>query len=91
MADVRGPVVFGIRPEHLQVVAAQTTRSIEGRVAVVEPTGSETILIFEWEGGRLTALIRERVELKLGQPIHLKPLAGLGHIFNPQSVRVGAA
>ena len=91
IGDIAGPVVFGIRPEHLQVVAAETGGSLPGTVAVVEPTGSETILIFEWEGGRLTALVRERMDLKLGQSIHLKPLVGLGHIFNAEGVRIGAA
>ncbi len=86
-----GPATFGIRPEHLQAVAPGTSGSIAGAVAVVEPTGSETILIFESQCGRLTALIRERIDLKVGQPLHLKPLRGLGHIFNAQGLRIGAA
>ncbi|WP_419805318.1 ABC transporter ATP-binding protein [Terriglobus sp.] len=86
-----GPTTFGVRPEHLQAVAPGTAGSIAGTVAVVEPTGSETIVIFESAAGRLTALIRERMELKIGQPLHLKPLPGLGHIFNAEGNRIGAA
>ena len=88
---VSGFATLGIRPEHLQAVAPGTPGCIPGTVAVVEPTGSETILIFESECGRLTALIRERMDLKVGQALHLKPLAGFGHIFNAQGVRIGAA
>ncbi len=91
LADALTSVVFGIRPEHLRVVGANVEGAITGTVAVVEPTGSETILIFEWEGGRLTALLRERVELKPGQALHLKPVAGCGHVFDAQGLRVGAA
>ncbi len=86
-----GPVVFGIRPEHLQVVPEGTPGSLHGTVAVVEPTGSETILIFEWPGGRLTALVRDRMPLTPGQSISIKPAAGLGHIFQADGVRIGAA
>ncbi len=89
--EMTGQVIFGIRPEHLQVVEAGTQGSIRGTVGVVEPTGSETILIFEWECGRITALVRNRMDFTLGQPIYLKPTAGLGHLFNTQGVRVGAA
>ena len=91
MEDTAALVVFGIRPEHLQVVQGGTEGSLPGAVTVVEPTGSEIILVFEWKGGRLTALIRERMDLQVGQPIHLRPIAGLGHIFNAQGARIGAA
>ena len=82
---------FGVRPEHLQIVPPDTEGSFRGRVVVVEPTGSETIVIFEWQGGRLTALIRDRVTIRVGETLHLKPLPGHGHIFNASEVRIGAA
>jgi multiple sugar transport system ATP-binding protein len=82
---------FGIRPEHLHVAAASSSGSIHGTVAVVEPTGSETILIVESAAGRLTALVRERIDLRAGQSVSLQPMPGLGHIFNAQGLRIGAA
>ena len=91
VADTDGSAIFGIRPEHLQVVEAGTDGALIGTVAVVEPTGSESILIFEWKGGRLTSLIRNRMDFKLGDPIYLKPMVGFGHVFNAQGIRVGAA
>ena len=84
-------VTFGIRPEHLQVVPEGTEGALCGTVAVVEPTGHETILVFAWEGGRMTALLRERADLKPGQSLFLKPVAGHGHVFDARGVRVGSA
>ena len=85
------PAVFGIRPEHLQVVDDGGAGSISCTVAVVEPTGSETILIAECEGDRMTALMRDRVDVRAGQTIFLRPTAGAGHVFDGAGVRVGAA
>ncbi|GAA3753798.1 ABC transporter ATP-binding protein [Terriglobus aquaticus] len=84
-------VTFGIRPEHLRAVAPAAPGSIAGTVAVVEPTGSETILIVQSVTGRLTALVRERIDLQPGQPVSLQPVPGLGHVFNAQGLRIGAA
>ncbi len=53
------PLVFGIRPEDLQVVGADVPGAMRGTVVVVDPTGSETTVIVECEGGRLTAVLRE--------------------------------
>ena len=85
------PFVFGIRPEHLRLADAGAVESIRGTVAVVEPTGSETTVIVESAGGRLTALLRERVDLAPGQTLLLKPLAGYGHVFDGSGQRVAAA
>ncbi len=84
-------LVFGVRPEHLQLTGTGTEGTISGTVAVVEPTGSETTLVVESAGGRLTALLRERVELAPGQAVQLKPVAGCGHVFDEQGLRVAAA
>ena len=84
-------VVFGIRPEHLQLVAPDVAGAIHGTVAVVEPTGSETTVIVESEAGRLTALIRERVNLTPGQALQLKPVVGCGHVFDSHGLRVAVA
>lgn len=84
-------LVFGIRPEHMRVVDEGAEGALRGTVAVVEPTGSETIVVFEWQGGRLTALLRERIDVKPGEALALKPIAGAGHIFDAHGVRLGTA
>jgi multiple sugar transport system ATP-binding protein len=85
------PLVFGIRPEHLQIAGPDVAGAIRGTVAVVEPTGSETTVIVECEGGRLTALIRERVNFTPGEALQLKPVPGCGHVFDAHGLRVAEA
>ena len=54
--DASGPVVFGIRPEHLALVGPSSgiEGAIEATVSVVEPTGSETIVFARTAGARAT-------------------------------------
>ncbi|NJM81459.1 MAG: sn-glycerol-3-phosphate ABC transporter ATP-binding protein UgpC [Tabrizicola sp.] len=71
-------VIYGIRPEHLTVAAT----GIQGTVAVVEPTGSETHIIVRTEGQEVTAISRERVSFRPGEAIALAPRAGSAHVFD---------
>ena len=78
------PVVYGVRPEHLDV----TTRADEGfeaEVIVVEPTGSETQVFVRLGEQELVAVFRERHEFVPGQKIRLKPRAAVAHLFDATS------
>jgi len=44
-------VLLGVRPEHIEVAKGDT----EGTIFTVEPLGSETLVVFDWAGARLTA------------------------------------
>ncbi len=91
MPGVSGPVLYGVRPEHLQVVGeAQQGLFLCGTVAVVEPTGSETTVTVDCEGNRVTAMIRERVKLSRGEVLRLKPAPRAGHLFDANGLRVAA-
>jgi multiple sugar transport system ATP-binding protein len=71
-------VTYGIRPEHLELAED----GIEGKVGVVEPTGSET-MVFVHVGGRdILALFRERHHFSPGQMIKLKPRKDAAHLFD---------
>jgi multiple sugar transport system ATP-binding protein len=74
-------VICGIRPEHLTV--AET--GIQGTVAVVEPTGSETHILVRTQGQDITAVSRERVTFRPGEPIALAVKAGSAHVFDPET------
>ena len=74
-------VVFGIRPEHLEL--AET--GIPVAVAVVEPTGSETHVISHFGSHDITAVFRERHAFRPGQEIHLQPMAGHIYVFDDQT------
>jgi multiple sugar transport system ATP-binding protein len=74
-------VIFGIRPEHLDLAK----RGIEAKVAVVEPTGSETHVVLRFGARELVAVFRERHEFRPGNVVHLAPRAGMVHVFDAES------
>ncbi|HVZ45729.1 MAG TPA: sn-glycerol-3-phosphate ABC transporter ATP-binding protein UgpC [Ramlibacter sp.] len=75
------PVVYGVRPEHLEV----SSTGIPVVVSVVEPTGSETHIFARAGEQDVTAIVRERVDVIPGQTIHLKPKADRVHLFDAES------
>jgi len=75
-------VVFGIRPEHLDLTGAG---GMQARVVVVEPTGSETHVVLRIGERDLTAVFRERHAFVPGQQVYLTPQPDLIHIFDADS------
>ncbi|GAB2174560.1 ABC transporter ATP-binding protein [Dongia sp. agr-C8] len=75
------PVVYGIRPEHLEL--AQD--GFPAKVAVVEPTGSETMVVVRVGEEEVVALFRERHQFAPGQTVHLRPRVEQVHLFDSQS------
>ena len=71
-------VVYGIRPEVLEVAPV----GLQGTVAVVEPTGSETHVILRVQGREMTAVFRDRVSFRPGDALTLAPTPGAVHLFN---------
>ncbi|WP_395018820.1 ABC transporter ATP-binding protein [Dongia sp.] len=75
------PVVYGIRPEHLEL--AQD--GFPAKIAVVEPTGSETMVVVRMGEEEVVALFRERHQFAPGQTVHLRPRVEQVHLFDSQS------
>jgi multiple sugar transport system ATP-binding protein len=75
------PVIYGIRPEHLEL----SNDGFPAKIAVVEPTGSETLLVVRLGETEVTALFRERHSFAPGQTVHLRPRADQVHLFDTQS------
>ena len=71
-------VIYGIRPEHLR----EADRGLTGKVAVIEPTGSETHVVVRLAGRELTAAFRDRVAFAPGAMITLAPDAAAPHLFD---------
>ena len=82
--DVAGrdgqPIVYGIRPEHLEFVPAGQGLSVD--VVVVEPTGAETLIVSRLAGTEIEAVFRERHRLNPGDRIGLAPQLGAVHVFD---------
>jgi multiple sugar transport system ATP-binding protein len=74
-------VIYGVRPEHLELA----DDGVECTVAVVEPTGSETMVLLRFGEQELVALFRERHEFKPGQVVKLRPRARDAHLFDRES------
>jgi multiple sugar transport system ATP-binding protein len=77
------PVVYGIRPEHLELA----NDGLPAKIAVIEPTGSETMVVVRIGETELTALFRERHNFAPGQTVHLRPRPELAHVFDQESGR----
>jgi multiple sugar transport system ATP-binding protein len=81
-------MVYGIRPEHLDLVEgndAGADAGVEAEVVVIEPTGSETQLFARLGGQEIVAIFRERHAFAPGQKIRLQPRAAVAHLFDATS------
>jgi multiple sugar transport system ATP-binding protein len=75
------PVIYGIRPEHLELA----DDGFDAEVIVIEPTGSETQLFARVGAQEIAAVFRERHDFAPGQKIRLRPRPEMAHLFDPSS------
>ncbi|MGV6873819.1 ABC transporter ATP-binding protein [Pseudochelatococcus sp. B33] len=76
------PAILGVRPEHLQVVPADTPGAFEAEVVVVEPTGAETVVLARTGSKQITAAFRERHSFRAGDRIRLHADPANTHLFD---------
>jgi multiple sugar transport system ATP-binding protein len=76
-------VVFGIRPEHIEV-----GDGFKAKVTVTEPTGPEIHIYADLGPDEICAVVRERLELKRDEMINLRPMPDKIHLFNAASGNV---
>ncbi|CAN7728768.1 sn-glycerol-3-phosphate ABC transporter ATP-binding protein UgpC [Variovorax sp. LjRoot84] len=74
-------LTLGVRPEHLRLDGA----GVEARVVVVESTGSETHLVVDAGGTKLTCVLRERVSVRPGDQVRLGADSAHLHLFRADS------
>lgn len=72
------PVLYGIRPEHLDLA----DDGFPARVSVVEPTGSETFVVLRTDETEIVAVFPDWQDFKPGQTVHLHPRAERAHLFD---------
>jgi multiple sugar transport system ATP-binding protein len=77
------PVIYGIRPEHFQL----TDAGVPLEVVVVEPTGSETLVVAKAGGQELLCVFRERITAGPGETIRVQPSPDLVHLFDQDTGR----
>ncbi len=74
-------VLFGVRPEHLELAA----EGFPARISVIEPTGSETMVFLRFGESEIVALFRERHDFKPGDTVHLRPNKDHVHLFHAET------
>ncbi|MEO6300025.1 MAG: sn-glycerol-3-phosphate ABC transporter ATP-binding protein UgpC [Paracoccaceae bacterium] len=85
-----GSVLYGIRPEHLELVPTGTPGSIIAKVVVVESTGTAMFVGCKLAEITLHALFTDRPPVKRGDMIVLRPRPGLSHLFDAETqMRIG--
>ena len=82
-AKVGQKVVYGVRPEHIQVGSG-----VKATVNVTEPTGPEMHIYAELGGQEVCAITQERVQFKREQEIALNPRTDKVHLFDQQTGKV---
>lgn len=75
-------VLYGVRPQHFVL---QQPQSLSAQVNVVEPTGSETQIVFDIGAQRATALFHERIAARPGETLNLLPDPRQAHLFDAAS------
>lgn len=76
-------VIYGIRPDHIELTGGQGALDVE--VAVVEPTGAETLVVGKLGKSEIQAAFRERHAFKPGQRVPLMPMLDKIHLFDAGS------
>jgi multiple sugar transport system ATP-binding protein len=76
-------IVFGIRPEHIEV-----GEGFKAKVTVTEPTGPEIHIYADLGPDEICAVVRERLELKRDQMIDLRPMPDKIHLFDAATGQV---
>ena len=76
-------VVYGTRPEHIELTEA--SHGVATEVIVVEPTGADTQIFSKIAGIEVTSVFRERHTFRPGETIYLRPDPVRAHLFDAAS------
>ena len=77
-------VLLGVRPEHLSF-GSNGEIGLAAQVAVIEPTGSDTLLVGTVGSNTVTCEVQGRISLKSGQIVQLIPDPEHLHFFDSES------
>ncbi len=85
-----GRILYGVRPEHLDLVAAETPDAITATVTLVESTGAAMLVATKADEVPVHAQFADRPALRRGDRVGLRPKPGLAHVFDAEtSMRIG--
>lgn len=72
---------YGIRPEHCRIGQV----GVPAKVLVIEPSGSETQIVCEIDSQKHVCLFHERIQLSVGETVHIEFESQNAHLFDAQS------
>ncbi len=81
------PLTIGLRPDHFAVVTDDHD-SVAARVVALEATGAETLAMAELAGSMVTIVTKERLALKPGDPLRLRPVVTKQLYFDANGQRI---
>jgi multiple sugar transport system ATP-binding protein len=79
----RAGLTLGLRPEDVLFADA----GLPASVSLIEPTGSETQILFKTSDGNLVATTRDRISLRPGEQVCLRAAPGKLHLFDTSTER----
>jgi len=86
-ADMDGrKVLLGVRPEHVQIVDRAQPGVIPADVALIEPTGLDTLVVVRNTRDEITASYRGRAAVRVGETIGLALDPAHLHVFDQSSL-----
>ena len=78
-------VVYGVRPEHVGVVADGAQELRNATIDVVERTGPGRNVVLDFAGTRITATMDNKTPLSVGQRVEAAFQAGEVHLFDRET------
>ena len=78
-------VTVGLRPEHLRWSPEPGAGTLRGTARVVEPLGSDTLVVFDAGGVELQARLPPRVVRRAGDAVQVRVAAPDIHLFDPST------
>jgi ABC-type sugar transport system ATPase subunit len=79
-------VTVGLRPEHLHWSYDRET-ALTGTARVVEPLGSDTLVVFDLAGRELQARLPPRLVRRAGDAVRVTIAPEAIHLFDPATGR----
>ena len=80
-------VTIGLRPEHLHLAVDDAATMLVGAARVVEPLGSDTLVVFDVAGCELQARLPPRVVRRAGDTVRVAIAPESIHLFDPVTER----
>jgi ABC-type sugar transport system ATPase subunit len=87
-ADAGREVTVGLRPEHLAWAGGDDSAgTLQGAARIVEPLGSDTLVVFDVAGLELQARLPPRLVRRAGDPVRVRIAPESIHLFDPATQR----